>query len=653
MPLEMVFSPIRLGPVEVPNRIVRTGHGTGLTNPYASEDFIAYHAARAKGGCGLSVLGAASVDPSSLIDQVLYDDACIPGFQQLSAAVKPFGMKVFQQLWHGGNLYRGIDGPPLAVSDIPGYGGIVGRPMSTGEVEGLVQSFVAAAVRCQKGGLDGVEIHAAHGYIFHQFLSPLLNNRTDRYGGSFENRVRVLQEVMRAVRAATGPDFCVGLRLAASVAAGGVSEADSQRVLQLVQDEGLTDFVSASAGDYYRMDTMVGAMQNPTGYELPSAGQIVAQRRVPGIVAGRFRTLEEVEQVLREGTADLVSMVRAQIADPDLVRKTREGRVDEIRPCIACNQGCIGGLGRNGRIGCTVNPAAGFEKTMSEDQIRPAAFPKRVLIVGGGPAGLEAARISALRGHRVTLAEARPDLGGTVNIAKRAPKLGTLGDITYWLEQEVYRLGVEVRLGAYMEADDVRALQPQAVIIATGSIPRMDGHQVADPGEPARGYDQPHVMSSIDLFETRRELGRTALVLDTVGHYEALAAVEELLTRGLSVTLLTGLAGVAPSMVFALRDVPALERFYRLGDFEALTRHHLVEIRAGSCIVRPLQASHNQTRIVPADTVVLVTQNTPLRGLYDELRDELPNIALVGDARSPRDVQFAIAEGHRAARALE
>lgn len=650
--LDMVFSPIRLGAVEVPNRIVRSGHGTGMTDPYASDRFIDYHVARAKGGCGLSILGAASVHPSSLIDQVVFDDACIPGFQKLSTAVKPYGMKVFQQLWHGGNLYPAVDGPPLAVSTLPGYSGIVGRPMSTGEVEEIIEAFGQAARRCQEGGLDGVELHAAHGYIFQQFLTPVLNNRTDRYGGAFENRVRPLVEALRACRAATSPEFCIGVRLSASESPGGVTEEDEVRVLDLLQDEGLIDFVSASRGDYYQMETMVGTMNNPTGYELPSAGQITASRRVPGIVAGRFRTLEEVEQVLKEGVADLVSMVRAQIADPDLVRKTREGRADQVRPCIACNQGCIGGALRNGVIGCTVNPAVGFESQLAEDLIRPTTAPKQILIVGGGPAGLEAARVCATAGHKVVLAEAAPRLGGLVNLARRAPKLATLADITYWLEQEVYRLGVDVRLGTYVEAADVRAYTPDAVVVATGSMPRMDGYQTSSPAEPARGVDLPHVISSVDLFSEPRELGRTALVLDTVGHFESLAVVEQLLANGLSVTLLTNLVSLTPYVQSTWRDVPALRRFYQLGDFEVLARHLLVEIQPGQCTVRPLQAGENQNRLVPADTVVLVTHNEPLRSLYDEIRDEFQSVFLVGDARAPRDVQLAIAEGHRAARLL-
>ncbi|RJG04272.1 FAD-dependent oxidoreductase [Noviherbaspirillum sedimenti] len=653
--LKRVFEPIQIGNVVVPNRVVRTAHDTGFAVPDIGEDFIAYHVARAKGGCGLTILEGASVHSSSRLHLALFNDAIVPGFRQLMDAVRPYGMRVFQQLWHGGNLYPAFDGgPPFAVSDVPGYWGLVGRVMSLADIEEVKQAFVQAAIKCKEGGLDGVEVHACHGYLFHQFLAPCYNNRVDRYGGSFENRSRFLFETMREIRAAVGADFAVGVRLGASQAPGGITEDENKLILKQLEAEGLIDFVDVSRGDYYRMDTMVGTMQNPVGYELPSTADIASVSRLPRIVTGRFRTLEEVEQVLREGSADLVSMVRAQIADPDLVRKTREGRADEVRPCIACNQGCIGGLFRVGRMGCAVNPAVGAEVSQAEDLLQRVSNPKTVLVVGGGPAGMEAARIAAIRGHHVTLAEAQPVLGGTVNIAKLAPTLRTLGDITYWLEQEIYRLGVNIKLSTYMSADDILAAAPDVVIIATGSVPRMDGFQLANPNAPIKGADRKHVISSHDLLLGARSVqrGSTALVFDTVGHYEAIAAVEQLLSLGASVTYVTHAVSMTPYVQTTWRDVPALERFYALGQFEALLRHHLVDIGSDQCIVRPWQAPDGLTRTVAADTVVLVTQNQPLRELYDILRSEGREIFLVGDALAPRDVQVAIAEGHRIARSI-
>jgi pyruvate/2-oxoglutarate dehydrogenase complex dihydrolipoamide dehydrogenase (E3) component len=272
------------------------------------------------------------------------------------------------------------------------------------------------------------------------------------------------------------------------------------------------------------------------------------------------------------------------------------------------------------------------------------------MVVGGGPAGMEAARVARLAGHKVVLAEAMPMLGGALNVAKRAPYLQTFGDLVSWFETELRHLGVEIRLNAYVEPDDVRAEAPDVLIVATGSQPRMDGVQTADPSAPARGVELPHVISSTELLTSKeRELGRSALVVDSVGGYEALAVADHLIAKGLAVTFLSHDLGFATNARPSLRDDPALQRFYD-GDFTLLIRHLLVEVRPGECDVRPVL--NQRVRTVPADCVVLVTPNEPMRDLYLALAQELPRVVLVGDAVSPRDLQAAIAEGHHAARAL-
>ncbi|HEX4508283.1 MAG TPA: FAD-dependent oxidoreductase, partial [Alphaproteobacteria bacterium] len=527
MALTKVFEPIDIGKVTIPNRIVRAAHGTHLARHAFDDDSIAYHTARAKGGCGLTIIEAASVHSSSENTLFNVDDRVIPGFEALMNSVRPYGMKVFEQLFHGGHQTFGEGRrPPWSASTVPSpILGAVPVPMGEPEIEDIIDCFAAAARRCQAGGLDGVEIHAAHGYLVHQFLSPITNRREDRWGGSLENRMRFLLEIARAIRKAVGADYVLGVRISASSAVGSLHEPEIRQITQALLEEGLIDYFNASLGDYYRMDSMVGGMQQPSGYELPSSGQLTEGVTVPRIISGRIRTLEEAEQVLREGTADLVSMVRAQIADPELIRKTREGREDEVRPCIACNQGCIGGLMRDMRLGCLVNPAVGFETSLAEDLIVKSSTPKKVLIVGGGPSGMESARIAALMGHKVMLAEAGSKLGGAIQAARRAPKLHTIGDIIDWQERELYRLGVEVRLGTYMEADAVLAEEADMVVISTGSQPRMDGVQFGEPGIPLPGFDLPHVLSSHDLLlGAPRDLGKSAVVLDDTGHYEALAA---------------------------------------------------------------------------------------------------------------------------------
>jgi 2,4-dienoyl-CoA reductase-like NADH-dependent reductase (Old Yellow Enzyme family)/ribulose 1,5-bisphosphate synthetase/thiazole synthase len=647
MALTRIFEPLQVGPVVLPNRVVRTAHGaTEEGHQVMPDSYIAYHAARAKGGCGLTILGACSVHPSSrLFEYGLFRDNVVADYQRLMAQCRPHGMKVFAQLWHGGNLYNGYGGGPgWAVSDVPGMLGQVPLRMTGDMIRDLIEAYVACAIKARDGGLDGVEIHAAHGYLPQQFLSPFYNDRTDEWGGSFANRSRFLMEVLRGVRRAVGGDLAISMRLAASDMPGGIGVEENRQVLHAVQDEGLIDLVNVSRGDYYRMDTMVGAMQNPTGYEIPSSGAIAAVARVPRLLAGRFRTLDDAEQLLRDGEADLVSMVRAQIADPDLVNKTRAGRALDVRPCIGCNQ-----QHRGGRFGCAVNPAAGAEQALAEDLIARTAAPKKVLVAGGGPAGLEAARVAALKGHAVVLCEAAPVLGGMLNAARRAPHSASFGDIVIWLEQEVYRLGVDIRLNTYMDAADVAAEQADHVIVATGSMPRMDGLQHTFPAQAVGGIAQPHVVSSIEVLMEPRDWGASAVVLDTVGDYEALAVCEHLLTQGLNVTYVTPATAMAEK---SERHWPAHERFVQLGNFAAVTRHHLVDVQRDRVLIRPHLAARQNVRAIAADTVVLVTPNQPLRDLYEALRDTVANLDLVGDARQPRNLLRAIWEGHGAARAI-
>ena len=646
MNLGKVFEPLKVGTLTLPNRIVRTAHCGPELSHRMSDDYIAYHARRGKGGCGLTILGASSVHPSSqLFPLSLFHDRIVEDFERLMAACRPYEMKVFAQLWHGGNLYQAHDGgPPWAVSDVPGMMGVTGVRMTTAMIHDLIAAYAKIAVKARDGGLHGVEVHAAHGYLPQQFLSPVYNDRTDQWGGSFENRIRFLLEILRAIRAAVGEDLAISVRLAASDMPGGIDVAENQRVLRALQAEHLIDMVNVSCGDYYRIDTMVGAMQNPTGYEIPSSGEIARLAEVPRLLAGRFRTLDDAEQLLRDGTADLVSMVRAQIADPDLVVKARSGRALEVRPCIGCNQ-----QHRGGRFGCAVNAAAGAETTLDEDFIGATATPSRVIVVGGGPAGMEAARVAATRGHSVILFEATPDLGGMLNVARRAPHSASFGDIVVWLAQEIYRLGVDVRLNTFVGPADIAAEAADHVIIATGSLPRLDGQQHTFPTQPVPGTDQAHVVSTIELLRENRDWGKTALVLDTVGDYEGLAATEHLLIRGIAVTYVTANAALAERNE---RSLPAWERFVRLGNFTLLTRHHLVAIGQGDADVRPYLGAEQQIRTLCADTVVLVTPNRPLRDLHDALVGRQANLAIIGDARQPRGLLPAIWDGHAVARAI-
>jgi 2,4-dienoyl-CoA reductase-like NADH-dependent reductase (Old Yellow Enzyme family) len=653
MALTRIFEPIRIGSVEIPNRIMQATHATGLAGDGKWDDWLDYYVARAKGGCGLSILESASIHPSSSNSTRFYDGSYVPHLKRLTKAVHPYGMRLFQQLFLGGNIDAGPGrAPSYGVSSKPGAYGHVPYRMTKDDIAEITEAYATAAAYSQEGGLDGIEIHAAHGFLIHQFISPNFNDRADEYGGPLENRMRFLKDILRAIRNRTGSGFAIGARFSTSSAPGGVTQAENKAIIDTLISEGLLDFVDTSMSDYYdNMAAMLGDMNFPTGYILPKAMPLIEGVKVPRIVGGRYRTLEDAEQVLKEGVADLVSMVRAQIADPNLIAKSRAGRALDVRPCIGCNQGCIGGVMRERRLGCTVNPTAGWESTLSEDLITPLPNPKSVFIIGGGPAGMEAARVAALMGCRVTLAEASPDLGGAAAIAARAARLANIGDIVLWLKSEVYRLGVDVRPSTYIDPEDIATIDADYIVIATGSQPRMDGFQMKTPGLPAEGCGLPHVLSSTDLLtDPHRSLGKTALVLDTVGHVEGEAVAEYLIDKGLAVTFVTPHPSFAPQLDPLFRDIAALERLYQ-GEFEVLVRHHLSAIARDHCIVRPLQAPATKQRIIPADTVVLVTQNEPMRELYDILSTKRGNIILIGDALAPRDLQIAITDGHRKMRA--
>lgn len=647
------LAPIAIGPVTVPNRVVRTGHGTGLGGGTISDDLIAYHAARAKGGVGLTILELMSVGSSAYPLLHTGNPGVVEGYAKLMEAVRPHGMRIFQQLGHLGNEIPEADGgPPRSSSD--SIGALVGMravPLTLGEIEQLKQCYLAAVQECIAGGIDGVELHMAHGYLLQQFMSPLYNRRTDQYGGSFENRVRLPLELLRLVREALPAHMALGVRLSSEMLPGGMGPDEVIQIASLFQSEGLIDYLNLSMGTDYNPHKIIGAMHEAAGYELEADLPVTKHATVPTIVTGRFRTLEEVDQVIAQGQADMVAMNRATIADPNLVAKSREGNEEDVRPCIGCNHGCIGGLLSVGRIGCAVNPAAGLERMLSEDGLGTAEKPLRVLIVGGGPAGMEAARVARLRGHDVTLCEAASRLGGAADIARRAPRRQGLGDIADWLEREIYRLGVDVRLSTYVQADDVREMAPDVLIVATGSLPPMDGRQMFEPAHVADGMEQRIVVSSHDLLMDRsnRDWGKRAVVFDDAGHYEAVAAAEFLVEKGLAVTFATSHPQFAPGIVNSLSAEPALQRLAK-GDFRLITYARLESVGAASARIGLRYGGKAED--VEADTVVVVGHNVGNRDLVDELGDTGAKILIVGDAKSPRYLQTAIREGHLAARGL-
>jgi 2,4-dienoyl-CoA reductase-like NADH-dependent reductase (Old Yellow Enzyme family) len=645
-----LFQLIEVGRVTIKNRIVRSAHGTALQG----ESLIAYHEARARGGVGMSTIEATSVHAKAPSSLPLYSDACLPFYETISRRVHAHGMKLFQQIYHAGATHPGVGDQPetWSPSAIPNVmTGIVPIAMTKAMIDDVVQAFADAARRVRDGGLDGVDIHASSGYLIHEFLSPALNQRTDEYGGSPENRRRFLVEIIQAVRAAVGDgDFAVGVRLPnEDYVPGGLQAADNAQIARAV--EPLVDYVSLHMGAYWRFHRLLSPSDDPLGVEMDANRVITRAVSKPTIVVGRIMTLDHASAIVSSGEGDMVSMVRALIADPNLVNKARDGQEHKIRPCIGTNMGCVGQLMQTGVLGCVVNIAAAREDRIAFEPDKAASV-KKVLIVGGGPAGLEAARAAALRGHAVELHEASSRLGGQVRLAAQAPHRGDVGAITSWLTEEIESLGVVVRLNSLVDEEKILEINADEVIIATGTTPRTDGFQVSTPASPIPGHDLPHVIDSWRLFGVgpRPDLQGPAVVFDDTGTFEAISAADMLLKAGLKVTMVSRLDEIGEKVPFPPSTVGAARERLMSGDFDFVGGHYLRAIRPDEVEIGVLFT--DRVRKVAARTVVVVGFNEPNRGLAEALAGRGIHHHLIGDARGRNSIMTAIHDGEKLGRSL-
>ena len=653
---EKLFEPINVGPITIPNRIVRSAHSTALP----LKRLIAYHEARAVGGVGMSTLEATGVHLSSPAMRSiipLHDDAVIPFYKELSDALRPHGMKILQQIYHPGSARAPGKGTfQISASAIPNpIAGGIPTAMTIPMIEEMVDAFAAAARRCRDGGLDGVDIHASSGYLIEQFLSPANNIRTDRYGGSLENRMRFLMEIIEAIRVEVGTDICVGIRLPnEEYIPGGLTAEDNAQIAKIVEPH--VDYISLHMGSYWRFHKLLSPMDDPLGHEMPANKPITKQLTKPTIVVGRIMTLDHADTIVREGQADMVSMVRALIADPGLVNKAKQGNTDQIRPCIGSNFGCVGQIMSTGKLGCVVNIAAAQE---TEVTFEPEGTPKtieKILIVGGGPAGLEAARTAAIMGHQVHLHEATKDLGGQVRIAATAPNRADIGSITKWLESEMERLEINVTLNSLVDPDIVKEINPDRIIIATGSTPRRDGFQLTTPISPLKGFNLDHVYSSWDIFGFGGRVTTTgpAVVFDDTGTFEAISVADKLLEQGMKVTFVSRYESLGASLPYPPATVEAAKERLMSQDFDFIGGHYLQAITEDEVLIGvPFT---ERIRTLSARTVVLVTYNHPNRELGDYLKEELPEMAdkihTVGDASGTNGIMAAIHQSANLVRAL-
>jgi 2,4-dienoyl-CoA reductase-like NADH-dependent reductase (Old Yellow Enzyme family)/thioredoxin reductase len=665
----LLLQPGKINQMVTRNRIVMSSAITNTVdrNGVVTDRMIAYYVERGRGGAGIVNTGYNYITERGRAGRYQMSTASddkIPFMRRLTEAfhaAAPDG-KIGSQLSHAGRqTTRELTGGllPEAPSPIPGslptgFTMEVPEEMSIARIHEVVDLFASAGRRSKEAGFDLVEIHAGHGYLLNQFMSSLSNQRRDEYGGSLENRLRIVLEVLERVRRSVGTDYTIGIRINGDDFVDGGNTLNEYTVMaQLIEKSGYADYISVTAGLHHpdALAMMVAPMAMPMGFlEHLAAGIRAAVERTPIFIVGRIKDPVFAEAVLRRGSADFVIMTRALMADPELPRKVAEGRLDDIRPCIACMQGCTDRTWAQLDLTCLTNPAAGREREWA--QLRPAEKKKRVLIVGGGPAGMEAARVAALRGHDVTLWEKTNNLGGATSLAAVPPRREEFADLPRWLSGQLFKVGVKVELNKEANAAMVRAFKPDVLVAATGAYEETPEH--------IPGWNLPQVTNIRSVLSGRVRVGERILMLgyDT----QVLETAEWLADKGKTVYLVSG----APVQAWEKPDTALAN------DKNGFTARHLMmgfvmrkihflpfkmvkAIKQGAVVLSTTGEQHPcaaHTRIdtledeqLEIDTVIIHLRQRPVDRWLEGLESDVLEVYKIGDCLEPRQAIDAMIDG--------
>lgn len=657
--MKLLFEPIVIGSMDLKNRISMPAiHHNYTPDGFVNDKLVKYYETRARGGAGLIIVGGCTIDMLGMGPKMigLHDDKFIEGLKKLTGAVQAAGAKIAAQLYQAGRYTHSflIGQQAIAPSPIASrFTREVPREMTAEDIKMVIDSFGEAALRAKKSGFDAVEIIASAGYLICQFLSPLTNQRTDQYGGSWENRCRFGVEVIKKVREKVGSDFTVLVRLSGNDFMPGSNTNREAALFAAELEKAGADCFNVTGGWHEtRVPQITGDL--PRGGFAYLAQGVKAAVKVPVIASNRINDPEVAERILKSGQADVVNIGRPLIADPEFVNKAQSGRSASIRKCLACNQGCMDMVFMAQEVHCAVNPQAGREFEITVD---PAAAARNVLVIGGGPAGMETALTAASRGHRVTLWEKSSRLGGQLHYAAAPPGKEEFINLVRYYEHELPEKGVAVELNREATAEGIIEKGADVVVLATGAVPAGAPFPVKAPEK---------VLTAVEVLDGAALPGKhvvvvgggavgceTALAIAQMGtlnaenlkflmenEAESYETLQELLNRGTKkVTVVELLKGVGRDIGMSTKWV-VMKNIKRLG-VNIIDQASVKEVNGQGVLIEREGAE----TLIPADSVVLAVGARSVNGLAGELEGKIQEVHVIGDASSPRKITEAIREG--------
>ncbi len=650
MQFPALFKDLQIRHKTLRNRIVFGSHTANMSDMgLPSERHRGYYEERARGGAGMIVVEPIPVHRSAVLTRGNFrhsTDDVIPHFRKITDAVHSHGTVICHQLYHVGqhgdfdNSYE----PSWSPSGLPSFHDSDGsHAMTESEIEEIIEGFAQAARRAKDSGFDGIELYAAYNAIIDQFWLPFNNRRDDQWGGKFENRMRFSRIILERIRKVAGEDFIIGLAVNMDSKSAVSQTIDQlQEIVAWHDERHLMDYVTCGTGSYFDTSAIIPNVFYADKLGAPHAEalkQVVKHAKIQ--CEAHVRTPENANYVIASGQADLVSIVRGQIADPHLANKAKDGRPEDIRPCLSCNQMCWGRRYRDYWISCLINPSAGREFEWGGDRFTLAVKPQQVLVIGGGVAGLEAARVAAERGHKVTLAEASDKLGGQFRLAGLTPRRHQIIDYLNWFERQLSKLQVNVLLNTPLDSDEAKAFGADIIIVATGSLPDGKAFQRAMPERDSLpGIDRGNCYSAEDVMARVARPGKRVILLDETSNWKGAGTALTLAEAGHEVVIVSASPAVMAEMARTNVDLQLRARLRELG-VRLITETVMCEWHGNGATIQPFGGRPER---IDADSLVVAATNISERLLGDEL-----SAPMIGDAVAARNAAMAIYEGRKLA----